>query len=138
MSNKDPTIEGTKRVSMTSENYFLLNNYQDDEEIKGEIPRETLRNLYGTGYEDLTILLKLEEDITKQYFREIIPGLEERYQQFNMNMNTHFIDLTNKITEAFKIDNNNMINANNLGLQMKNLILYKSIPKNMLKELKKL
>ena len=113
MSNKDPTIEGTKRVSMTSENYFLLNNYQDDEEIKGEIPRETLRNVYGTGYEDLTILLKLEEDSTKQYFREIIPGLEERYQQFNIQMNTHFIGLTNKITDAFTIDSNLNNNINN-------------------------
>ena len=115
MSNKDlvtperkdrPTRKGSSNTEL-----YLLNNYcQDDEEI---IPRETLRNVYGTGFEDLTILLKLEEDSTKQYFHEIITGLEERYQQFNINMNTHFVDLTNKITEAFTLDNNLNNNVNN-------------------------
>ena len=115
MSNKDLLSserkdKPPKKASSDKDIYILNNYYQDDEEI---IPRETLRNVYGTGFEDLTILLKLEEDTTKQYFHDIIPGLEERYQQFNINMNTHFIDLTNKITEAFTLDNNLNNNLNN-------------------------
>ena len=115
MSNKDLLISEKKdkppKKECSDKELYLLNNYfQDDEEI---IPRETLRNVYGSGFEDLTILLKLEEESTKQYFHDIIPGLEERYQQFNINMNTHFVDLTNKITEAFTLDNNLNNNLNN-------------------------
>ena len=40
-------------------------------------------------------------------------GLDERYQQFNIQMNTHFIGLTNKITDAFTIDSNLNNNINN-------------------------
>ena len=108
--NKDPTRE---TLSRPTEALFLLKNLsQEEEDFKSEIPRETLRNVYGNDFEDLAILLKLEEDNTKQYFHDIMPGLEERYQQFNINMNTHFIELTNKITESFKLDNN-FVNNNN-------------------------
>ena len=82
------------------------------EENKSEISRETLRNIYGNEFEGLTIQLKLEEDNTKNYFHEIMTGLDERYQQFNTNMYTHFSGLTNKIAEAFKLNNNNEVDDN--------------------------
>ena len=82
------------------------------EENKSEISRETLRNIYGNDFEGLTIQLKLEEDNTKNYFHEIMMGLDERYQQFNTNMYTHFSGLTNKIAEAFKLNNNNGVDDN--------------------------
>ena len=82
------------------------------EENKSEISRETLRNIYGNDFEGLTIQLKLEEDDTKNYFHEIMTGLDERYQQFNSNMYTHFSGLTNKIAEAFKLNNNNEVDDN--------------------------
>ena len=82
------------------------------EENKSEISRETLRNIYGNEFEGLTIQLKLEEDNTKNYFHEIMMGLDERYQQFNTNMYTHFSGLTNKIAEAFKLNNNNGVDDN--------------------------
>ena len=82
------------------------------EENKTEISRETLRNIYGNEFEGLTIQLKLEEDNTKNYFHEIMTGLDERYQQFNTNMYTHFSGLTNKIAEAFKLNNNNEVDDN--------------------------
>ena len=82
------------------------------EENKSEISRETLRNIYGNEFEGLTIQLKLEEDNTKNYFHEIMTGLDERYQQFNTNMYTHFSGLTNKIAEAFKLNNNNGVDDN--------------------------
>ena len=109
-NNKDPTREGRETESL-----FLLKNLNeyDEEEIKTEIPRETLRNVYGDDIEDLTVLLKLEEDNAKKYFYNMMPGLEERYQQFNINMNTHFIELTNKIMESFKLDDN-ISNKNNI------------------------
>ena len=108
--NKDPTRE---TLSRPTEALFLLKNLsQEEEDFKSEIPRETLRNVYGNDFEDLAILLKLEEDNTKQYFHDIMAGLEERYQQFNINMNTHFVELTNKITESFKLDNNIVNNKN--------------------------
>ena len=109
-NNKDLARE---TLSRPTEALFLLKNLnQEEEDTKNEIPRETLRNVYGNDFEDLAILIKLEEGKTKQYFHDIMAGLEERYQQFNINMNTHFIDLTNKITESFKLDNN-IINNNN-------------------------
>ena len=82
------------------------------EEKQSEISRETLRNIYGNEFEGLTIQLKLEEDNTKNYFHEIMTGLDERYQQFNTNMYTHFSGLTNKIAEAFKLNNNNEADDN--------------------------
>jgi hypothetical protein len=79
------------------------------EENKSEISKETLRNIYGNDFEGLSIQLKLEEENTKNYFHEIMTGLDERYQQFNTNMYTHFSELTNKIAEAFKLNNNNRV-----------------------------
>ena len=76
------------------------------EEVKNEISRETLRNVYGNDFEELSNQLKQEENDSKKYFHNIMIDLEEKYQQFNLNMNSHFYDLTNKITEAFKINNN--------------------------------
>ena len=86
------------------------------EETKSEISKETLRNIYGNDFEGLSIQLKLEEENTKNYFREIMTGLDERYQQFSSNMYTHFSGLTNKIAEAFKLynidgDDNNKNNS---------------------------
>ena len=131
--------DNSERVTRASEALFLLNNFSpEDNENLGEIPRETIRNVYGNEFEDIAILLKLEEDNTKQYFHDIMTGLEERYQQFNMNMNTHFIDLTNKITEAFKIDNNNTINTKNLGLQNEKSGLIQKYSKEYVERIKKI
>ena len=131
--NKDPTRE---TLSRPTEALFLLKNLnQEEEDIKSEIPRETLRNVYGNDFEDLAILLKLEEDNSKQYFHDIMPGLEERYQQFNINMNTHFIELTNKITESFKLDNN-IVNNNNNAIE-KSAIIQK-YSKEYLERIKKI
>ena len=131
--NKDPTRE---TLSRPTEALFLLKNLsQEEEDFKSEIPRETLRNVYGNDFEDLAILLKLEEDNTKQYFHDIMAGLEERYQQFNINMNTHFIELTNKITESFKLDNN-IVNNNNDAIE-KSAIIQK-YSKEYLERIKKI
>lgn len=125
-----------------SEALFLLNNLsQEDNENSSEIPRETIRNVYGNDFENIAVLLKLEEDNAKQYFHDIMLGLEERYQQFNMNMNTHFIYLTNKITEAFEIDNNNIINTNNnnnLGIQNDKSGLIQKYSKEYVERIKKI
>ena len=125
------------------ESYVLLKNFnEDDEDTTNEIPRQTLRNVYGNDFEDLAILLKLEEDNTKQYFSNIIPGLEERYQQFNSNMNTHLIELTNKITEAFKIDNNINVDydekSNNLNNQNTKAALVQKYSKEYTERIKKI
>ena len=137
--NNTDISDNSERVTRASEALFLLKNFSpEDNDNIGEIPRETLRNVYGNDFEDIAILLKLEEDSTKQYFHDIMLGLEERYQQFNMNMNTHFVDLTNKITEAFKIDNNNMINTNNLGLQNEKSGLIQKYSKEYVERIKKI
>ena len=131
--NKDPTRE---TLSRPTEALFLLKNLsQEEEDFKSEIPRETLRNVYGNDFEDLAILLKLEEDNTKQYFHDIMACLEERYQQFNINMNTHFVELTNKITESFKLDNN-IVNNNNDTME-KSAIIQK-YSKEYLERIKKI
>ena len=127
LSNKEP------------DSYVLLKNFnQDEEETNSEIPRETLRSVYGNDFEDLAVILKNEEDNNKLYFHEIMTGLEERYQQFNINMNTHFIDLTNKITEAFKIDNNSNIQNNNLNNQNAKSALIQKYSREYIERIKKI
>lgn len=127
LSNKEP------------DSYVLLKNFnQDEEESNSEIPRETLRSVYGNDFEDLAVILKNEEDNNKLYFHEIMTGLEERYQQFNINMNTHFIDLTNKITEAFKIDNNSNIQNNNLNNQNAKSALIQKYSREYIERIKKI
>ena len=128
-------------ITRESEDLFILksNISQDEEDFKTEIPRETLINVYGNDFESLSVQLKEIEDNTKQYFHDIMVGLEERYQQFNINMNTHFYDLTNKITEAFTINNNNNDNEKN-GINNQNAksALIQKYTKEYLERIKKM
>ena len=114
---------------------FSFKNFSDGE-IRGEIPRETLRNVYGNDFEDLFALLKSEEEETEKFFQNIIPGLTESYEQFNLNMNNHFYQLTNKITDAFKLDNN-IIN-NNIENQNAKSALIQKYSKEYLETIKKM
>ena len=127
LSNKDP------------DSYILLRSFNhDEEETSSEIPRETLRSVYGNDFEDLAVILKDEEDNTKSFFQEVMSSLEERYQQFNINMNTHFIGLTNKITEAFKIDNNSNNQNNNINNQNAKSALIQKYSKEYIERIKKI
>ena len=107
------------------------------EEVKNEISRETLRNVYGNDFEELSNQLKQEENDSKKYFHNIMIDLEEKYQQFNLNMNSHFYDLTNKITEAFKINNNDK-EKNELDNKNTKSSLIQKYSKDYLERLKKI
>ena len=134
------TTKETNNKSNSSQFLYLLKNFiVDDNEKNQDVPdRQTMRNVYGNDFEDIAILLKLEEDSSKQYFHDIMNGLEERYQQFNLNMKNHFVELTNKITESFKIDNN-ISDKKDLGLQNVNSgIVAQKYSKEYLERIKKI
>ena len=138
-NNQTQVKNNSNNKSNSSQALYILKNFiVDDIENKSDIPnRQTMRDVYGNDFEEIAILLKLEEDKIKQYFNDIIDGLNERYRQFNLNMKNHFVELTNKITEAFKIDSK-ITDNNNLGMQNLNSGLVQKYSKEYLERIKKI
>ena len=109
-----------KKPRRNSEITSLLKMSNIDEEINipnldrySVIPRQTIMHIYGDNFENLTSLIHSEEEKTKEFFNKIISDLEEKYNKFNLNINSHIITLTTKITEAFKLENDNEDKINN-------------------------
>ena len=141
MENKDEmTIQNknaSDTASKTAESSYLLKSFTlKDDDMQGEIPRETLRNVYGNDFEELANLLDIEEENSKNYFHDIINDLDERYTQFKSNMSAHLIGLTNKITDAFNLENN--IPENNKSIQNSKSILVQKYSKEYLQIIKKI
>ena len=141
MENKDEmTIQNknaSDTASKTAESSYLLKSFTlKDDDMQGEIPRETLRNVYGNDFEELANLLDIEEENSKNYFHNIINDLDERYTQFKSNMSAHLIGLTNKITDAFNLENN--IPENNKSIQNSKSILVQKYSKEYLQIIKKI
>ena len=141
-NNDNESIENKKTSdsnNKVSESPYLLKSFTlKEDDIKGEIPRQTLRNVYGSDFGDLAILLEIEEENSKKYFHDIMGSIDERYQQFNLNMNTHLVDLTNRITEAFEIDDNNIPDNNNKNAQNAKSKLVQKYSKEYLKRIRKI
>lgn len=68
-------------------------------------PRETLTNIYGDSYDIIQSKILVSEKETINYFSTILNNLNNKYDEFNQNINLHFHSVTNKITEAFKLNN---------------------------------
>ena len=89
-----------QNIQQTSLNINITN---EDESI---ISRETVNSIYGENY-DLTKLKIFDtENETIEYLNKTINNLQNKYKEFNTDIHNHFINLTSKITDAFKLNNN--------------------------------
>jgi hypothetical protein len=48
------------------------------------------------------------EEQTKKYFKDIGNKLEEKFKEFNLNLNNNFVKLSNKFSKAFGLDEENV------------------------------
>ena len=113
--SKETNPENATNVQSSFSLYDENFNYED----LGEIPRETIMNIYGDDFENLTFLLSEEEKKVKDYFNEIQNKLKEKYNTFKTKIKSHLKYVTNKITNSFNIENNNDINNTNIPSQNK-------------------
>ena len=75
---------------------------KDDENF---LPKETLTSIYGENYDSIQIKMQTTEKEKIDYFTSILAELKNKYNEFNMNINSHFKEVTNKIAKVFKINN---------------------------------
>ena len=100
----------TETLPLNSERESENNNFTPrflKKEAEELIPKQTITNVYGDSYDIIQVNLQNTELDTLNYFSNILNELNNKYSEFNSNINTHFISVTNKITEAFKLDNPN-------------------------------
>ena len=95
----------TNNIQRETENHtiFIPNSFNNREE--DYIPRETLNSVYGDNYDIIQSNLSEVEKETMNYFTNTINDLNNKYKEFNTNINLHFKDVTFKITDAFKLNN---------------------------------
>jgi len=95
----------TNNIQRETENQtiFIPNSSNNREE--DYIPRETLNSVYGDNYDIIQSNLCEIEKETMNYFTNTINDLNNKYKEFNTNINLHFKDVTFKITDAFKLNN---------------------------------
>ena len=125
----------------TSEISILEQNFNFDE--KKDIPRETIMNIYGDDFENLTSLINEEEMKIKDYFIETQSSIMEKYNVFKLKINSHLKHLTNKIANVFNLENNQNIvininsnNNNNIrNEENKKSLLIKKYSKDYIKKI---
>ena len=124
----------------TSEISILEQNFNFDE--KKDIPRETIMNIYGDDFENLTSLINEEEMKIKDYFIETQSSIMEKYNAFKLKINSHLKHLTNKIANVFNLENNQNIviniNSNNNNIrneENKKSLLIKKYSKDYIKKI---
>ena len=89
-----------QNIQQTSLNINIMN---EDDSI---IPRETVTTIYGDNYDLTKLKLFDTENETIEYLNKTINNLQNKYKEFNTDIHNHFINLTSKITDAFKLNNN--------------------------------
>ena len=103
---KNEPSEANNQISLLEQNF----NYEEIDDI----PRETIMNIYGNDFENLTSLIDEEEINVKNFFSETQKSLKEKYSTFKTKVNSHLKRLTNKITASFNLENNiDIINPDN-------------------------
>lgn len=80
-----------------------LNIINEEDEI---VPRETLNSIYGDNYDLIKLRILDAENEGINFLTDAISELQVKYKEFNTDINTHFRDLTTKISDAFKLNNN--------------------------------
>ena len=101
---KDPHIYN----NIAENNEKDSNIIEEKVEPENEISRSTIKNVYGEDYDQMLRSFRNMENKTKAYFKEVIEKLEVKYEEFNSNIHKHFLEVTNKFTEAFKLDEENV------------------------------
>ena len=89
-----------QNIQQTSLNINITN---EDESI---ISRETVNSIYGENYDLTKLKLFDTENETIEHLNKTINNLQNKYKEFNTDIHNHFINLTSKITDAFKLNNN--------------------------------
>ena len=111
-----------------------LNILTEEDEI---VSRETLNSIYGDNYDIIKLKLLDTENEAINYLTDTISVLQVKYKNFNTDINTHFRDLTSKITDAFKLNNNQEENAKNSKKDNKEILIQK-YTKDYIEQLQKI
>ena len=106
---------------------------EEDENVS----RETLNSIYGDNYDIIKLKLLDTENEAINYLTDTISVLQVKYKNFNTDINTHFRDLTSKITDAFKLNNNQEENAKNSKKDNKEILIQK-YTKDYIEQLQKI
>ena len=100
-----------KEIINEAENKIIEINTNNNEILAPAVerlPRIAANNLYGDEYDKIALSIKEMEEQTKKYFKDIESKLEEKFKEFNLNLNNHFIKLSNKFSKAFGLDEENV------------------------------
>ena len=90
-------------------NIIKIDNDNKEGKKAAEIlSRKTTNNLYGEEYDKISLSIKEMEEQTKKYFKDIGNKLEEKFKEFNSNLNNNFVKLSNKFSKAFGLDEENV------------------------------
>lgn len=90
-------------------NIIVIDNDNKEGKKAAEIlSRKTTNNLYGEEYDKISLSIKEMEEQTKKYFKDIGNKLEEKFKEFNLNLNNNFVKLSNKFSKAFGLDEENV------------------------------
>ena len=82
-----------------------INRNKSDKEL---IRNTIIKNVYGENYDRIKASFKTMEDKAKAYFKDVIRKLEIKYEEFNSNIQKYFSEVTDKFTEAFNLDEENI------------------------------
>ena len=88
-----------EREASIMTNILFMNNEENF------FPRETLTSIYGDNYDSVHIKWQNAEREKIDYFSLILDELKNKYNEFNINMNSHLNEVTNKIANVFKLNN---------------------------------
>ena len=100
-----------------AENPVINNAMENDIFCEESIPnrkseeiltRETINNLYGNEYDIISKSIQQMEEKTKGYFKEVDNQLERKFKEFNSNLQMNFVNLTNKFSTAFGLEESNI------------------------------
>ena len=89
-------------------NIIKIDNNKEGKKAAEILSRKTTNNLYGEEYDKISLSIKEMEEQTKKYFKDIGNKLEEKFKEFNLNLNNNFVKLSNKFSKAFGLDEENV------------------------------
>ena len=108
-----------QNIQQTSLNINIMN---EDDSI---IPRETVTTIYGDNYDLNKLKLFDTENETIEFLNKTINNLQNKYNEFNTDIHNHFIHLTTKISDAFKLNNNSEENMKKSKKEKKEALIQK-------------
>ena len=99
-----------KEKAKEEKNENIINMKENEEEFlsKERLSRVSINNLYGDEYDKISFSMKEMEEKTKKYFKEMENKLSEKFKEFNSSLENYFIDLTERFSQAFRLDEENM------------------------------